>query len=174
MNNNLKLIVLKIVCLIVVLSGCLFLFSSCSTVSEMVYGSDDEEKACQYTYQTYGEFMTDEDGYHSFVNVITIDDDSVKEDEILIDVISNVDNGIVSINYGGSYDEGSIKMYSPVTNFKLSKGGIYYLAINIDRGNGGDSKDLTGWVGISKCFEKGKHYVVFYGDDTSVLERYGK
>lgn len=140
----------------------------------MIYSDDTEEKACQYTYKTLDEYINDEDGYHGSINVITIDDTSVSSDEIQVDVISNVDNAIIAINYGGSYSDESIKMYSPVTNFKLTKSGIYYIAMNIDRGYGSDASSIVGWAGTSKCFEKGKHYVVFYGEEINIEERYGK
>lgn len=174
MDNDRRKIFLKNICLIASICSCLFLLSSCSEEPQMIYNEDDEERACQYTYETYDEFISNKKGYHQGTNVITIEDEKVSDDEILIDVISNVDNAIVAINYGGSYDDESIKMYSPVTNFKLNKGGIYYLAINIDRGYGSDNSSTSGWVGISKCFEKGKHYVVFYGDEINIEERYGK
>lgn len=173
MDNDKKIMFIKIVCLIALLSGCLFLFSSCSKQPELIYNTN--EKACKYTYQTYDEFIADDDiNDLAIVHVIEKEDENVNEDEILIDIISNVDNAIVAINYGGSYDEQSVKMYSPVTNFKLTNGGIYYIAMNIDRGYGSDDTQSLNWVGTSKCFEKGKHYIVFYGDKTVIEERYGK
>lgn len=163
--------VMKMVSIIAIIGLCVPLTLTYGDIK--MYYSDNGEYACQYTYQTYGEFIRDKDGYHESTNVITIDDGNVASDEILIDVISNIDNAIIAINYGGSYDDESIKMYSPVTNFKLTKSGIYYIAMNIDMGYGSDASSIASWVGTSKCFEKGKHYVVFYGNEINIEERYG-
>lgn len=175
MDKDTKIIVLKIVCLIFLLSGCLFLFSSCSTVSEMVYGSDDEEKACQYTYKGY-DFIASLDEEHKcdtcLIRGLYVLDDEVSDDEILLDVMSSLDNGIVSINYGTSYKEDSMKLYSPVKNFKLTKAGVYYIFFEIDFNIGLEEEDKT-WTGSTYCLEKGNHYLLVYDNPNRVIERYG-
>lgn len=174
MDNDKKIMFIKIVCLIALLSGCLFLFSSCSGEPEMIYNEGTEERACELEYKDY-EYITTVDRCETCLirGLFVLEDDNVSDDEILLDVQSSLKNGVVSINYGGSYNEESVKMYTPVTNFKLTKGGVYYIFQEIDFNLGVGEAEKT-WTGSTYCLEKGKHYLLVFDSANNVIERYGE
>lgn len=173
MDNNKKIIFIKIVCLILLLSGCLALFSSCSKEPEMVYEDGIEERACELEYESYDYILSADRCEKCFVKGIFVLDDDVEDDQILLDVQSSLNNGVVSINYGGNFSDESVKMYTPVRDFKLSKAGIYYILFDIDF-NLGFGEVEKSWIGSTYCLEKGKHYLLVFDTVNNIIERYGE
>lgn len=122
-----------------------------------------DDVACEFKTYSYDSFKTQWEEYLSKNNleysepvgdVFYIEDKNIKDDEILIDVISNRENAIIAINGGDSYSDDSKKYYAPVTSLKLDNAGTYFITIE------NEYKGQQQWTGLTRCFELGKHYVV--------------